>query len=1541
MKILLVQNMIYVPTHGGASKANRLLLEGLAAKGHSCRVVVPAFGTQVSVKTQAQFLAELEARGIRLISASSEGVAVFQYNGVEVHAVTEHSRLHHYVAAQVREFESTWTLVSDDDPGQLMLEAALEANPSRVVYLVHTPQALPFGPKGFLQNRAKADLVRQTAGIITVSNHVKDYIRQWSGLDSVALAFPVYGSGPFPDLGSFNKGYITLINPCAVKGISIFLELARRMPDIEFAGVPTWGTTKADRTALEQLPNVRLLPPTDNIDEIFRQTRVLLMPSLWTENFPLTVTEAMLRGIPVIGSNSGGLPETKRGVDYVISVRLIEQYEERFDDLGNPVPLVPAQDVDPWEATLRKLLSDRALYEQLSAASREAALRFVSGVGVEPFENYVEHLQPAPQAAHGDTSTRIERQAAQTGDLHSSLSKLSPERLELLARRLKKKGESVPQRTQTIPRRVEANSAPLSFAQQRIWFIDQLQPGNSAYNNLDAFRLTGRLNVAALEQTINEVVKRHEALRTTFPTVNGQPVAVIIQTLSVPLPVIDLSHVPAAGREAEGQRLVREQAQRPFDLAHGPVLRTTLLRLGEDDHILVLALHHIVSDGWSGGVLFQELTTLYEAFAVGKPSPLPELPVQYADYAVWQRGWLQGEVLEKQLAYWKERLTGAPPVLELPTDHPRPAVQSFRGARQSVTLSKNLTDALRILSQRESATLFMTLLAAYQTLLYRYSNQEEIVVGSPIAGRTRPETEGLIGLFVNTLVLHTDLSEDPSFRELLSRVREVALGAYAHQDVPFEKLVEELQPERSLSHAPLFQVMFILQNAPRSALDLSGLTLQSLEFDSGTAQFDVSLSVVEVAEGLQAKFEYNTDLFDAATITRMLKHFQVLLEGVVANPDQRLSELPLLTEAERHQLLIEWNDTAVEYPRDICLHQLFEAQVIRTPEAVALVFEEEQLTYHELNRRANQLARYLRKLGVGPEVLVGIMMERSIEMVVGLLGIIKAGGAYVPLDPAYPQERLSFMLEDARVPVLLTQARLAESLPQSEAEVVSVDALREVIDEEGIENPAGGATAENLAYVIYTSGSTGRPKGAMNSHRGICNRLLWMQDAYQLTSADSILQKTPFSFDVSVWEFFWPLLTGARLVVAQPGGHQDSAYLVKLIAEQKITTLHFVPSMLQVFLEEWGLETCDSLKQVICSGEALSFELQERFFARLNAGLHNLYGPTEAAVDVTFWACKQESGLRTVPIGRPIANTQIYLLDRRLQPVPVGVPGELYIGGVGVARGYLNRPELTAERFILDPFSAEDGARLYKTGDLARYLPDGNIEYLGRIDHQVKLRGFRIELGEVEAVLQQYAGVRDTVVLLREDGPGDKRLVAYVAARGEAVPGPAELRRFLSERLPEYMVPQAFVLLDELPLTPNGKVDRRALPEPDRARPERGAEYVAPRGADEEEVARVWAEVLKVERVGADDNFFELGGHSLLMMQVVSRLRRSLGVELPLRSLFEAPTVVGLSETIRKLKDSGAEPQAPAIVALPRKRHQMKVPLQGLLAVPEGSNKEV
>ncbi|BAZ30184.1 amino acid adenylation domain protein [Cylindrospermum sp. NIES-4074] len=917
---------------------------------------------------------------------------------------------------------------------------------------------------------------------------------------------------------------------------------------------------------------------------------------------------------------------------------------------------------------------------------------------------------------------------------------------------------------------------PTSFAQQRLWFLDQFESGSSFYNVTAAVLLQGNLNVSVLKRSFQEIVNRHEALRTTFTTVDGQPVQVVYPAVELQMPVIDLRTLLQAEQEAEIKRLATEEAHKPFNIAQGSLLRTTLLQLEEQKHVLLFTMHHIIFDGWSIGVLLKELATLYEAFAASKPSPLPELQIQYADFAVWQRDWLQEERLQSLLDYWKNQLKDAPPLLELPTDRPRPAVQTFRGAQQSFFLPKTLAEALKNLSRQEGATLFMTLLAAFKTLLYRYTGQTDILVGSPIANRNRPEIQDLIGFFVNTLVLRTNVSGHLNFRELLAQLREVTLAAYEHQDLPFEKLVEELKLKRDLSYNPLFQVSIALQNSPLPTQSLPGLSLTILNIDNQTSKFDLFINLEEKSEGINGFFEYNTDLFDAATISRMLEHYQNILTAIVANPEQRISDLPLLSAREQHQLLVEWNNTKAEYPQEQCIPHLFEAQVEKTPDAIAVVFEEQTLTYRELNHKANQLAHYLQNLGVKPEVLVGICVERSLEMIIGLLGILKAGGAYVPIDPAYPSERLAFMLEDAQTPVLLTQQKLIEKLPTSGVKVICLDADWEKIALESTENTVSDVHLHNLAYVIYTSGSTGKPKGAMNTHQGICNRLLWMQDTYQLTASDRILQKTPFSFDVSVWEFFWTLLTGARLVVAKPEGHKDSAYLLQVIAEHQITTMHFVPSMLQVFLESQGLETCNCLQQVMCSGEALPFELQQRFFTRLpQAKLHNLYGPTEAAIDVTFWECQQHSERNLVPIGRPIANTQLYILDPNLQLVPIGVSGELHIGGYGLARGYLNRQELTQEKFIPHPFLTEPGTNLlpeegmsvlspslYKTGDLARYLPDGNIEYLGRIDHQVKIRGFRIELGEIEAVLNQNSAIEQAVVMAREDEPGNKRLVAYV-----------------------------------------------------------------------------------------------------------------------------------------------------------------------------------
>ena len=1042
---------------------------------------------------------------------------------------------------------------------------------------------------------------------------------------------------------------------------------------------------------------------------------------------------------------------------------------------------------------------------------------------------------------------------------------------------------------------------PLSFAQERLWFLHYLEPDSAAYNMPRSTYLKGVLKKDALEKAYVELARRHETLRTTFRFTDGNPVLRIATEPNIAFDTLDLRHLPEVQREAEAKRLSAKDARKPFDLKRGPLFRIRLFQLEDEAHVLHFNMHHIISDFWSFGVMAQEIAALYTAFINGKPADLSELPVQYADYAVWQRQWLQDEALEGQLNYWKDKLGGELPVLELPTDRPRPAVQTHRGATVLFALPKELTDALQALSRREGVTLFMTLLAAFKTLLYRLTGQEDTIVGTPIAGRNRTELEGLIGFFMNTIVMRTDLSGNPTFRKLLGRVRETALGAYAHQDMPFERLVEELSPERDLSRTPLFQIFFNYGVAMEDkAAELPGLETEAVGGLNQESKFDMTLHVLEGEGGLAGKFEYNTDLFDAERIERLIGHFQTLLEGIVSDSDQHISELALLTEEERSRLLVEFNASEKDLSTDKTLVQLFEEQVERSPEAVAVEYKGKQLTYCELNSRANQLAHHLMALGVGPEVMVGLFMERSLEMVIGIYGIIKAGGAYVPLDPEYPSDRIGFMIEDTDVPILLTQEKLAHSLPEQRAKVLCLDSEWNLIGGQCAENPTGVAAPGNLAYVIYTSGSTGWPKGVMNEHRGIVNRLLWMQEEYRLTPADRVLQKTPFSFDVSVWEFFWPLQTGASLIIAKPGGHRDSAYLSRLIIDQEITTLHFVPSMLRVFLEESEVERCTSIKRVICSGEALPFDLQQRFFERLDTELHNLYGPTEAAVDVTYWPCRADSDRSMVPIGYPVANTQIYILDPRLFPVPIGYVGELHIGGVQVARGYLNRSELSTEKFIPDPFSDDPAARLYKTGDLAKYLVDGSIEYMGRIDFQVKMRGLRVELGEIETRLAELDAVEKCIVVVREDRAGDQRLVAYYVLKPESEVSLSDWRNYLRSKLPDYMVPQHFVKLEAIPLTPNGKIDRKVLPAPDRDRGQPAKTLVSSRDELELQLTKIWEKVLGVKNIGVKDNFFDLGGHSLLVMQLFARIQKIFGRDLPLATLFQAPTVEQLGSILRQ-----------------------------------------
>jgi amino acid adenylation domain-containing protein len=1094
-----------------------------------------------------------------------------------------------------------------------------------------------------------------------------------------------------------------------------------------------------------------------------------------------------------------------------------------------------------------------------------------------------------------------------TDDLTDRIARLSPVKRALLDLTLKKNGSNF-YSEERISGRTHDGSAPLSFAQQRLWFLDQLQRGSPLYNVPYSFQLIGRLNTAALIQSLNEVVHRHESLRTTFLVAEGQPIQVIAPRLTINLPVIDLSSRPVNERHAEALRLATEEALRPFDLSRGPLLRVTLLRLDQQEHVLLLTIHHIVSDGWSTAVLFRELSALYAASSTGKLATLPELPIQYADFAAWQREWLQGEVLKEQLSYWKKQLAGSPARLELPTDRARPAVQSFHGARQAMALPQALTNGLKALSRQEGVTLFMTLLAAFQTLLHRHTGQEDIIVGSPIAGRNRAEIEGLIGFFVNTLVLRTDFSGDPSFRELLGRVRKVALDAYGHQDVPFEKLVEDLHPQRNFSHSPLFQVFFALQNAPMTELTLAGLTVNRRRVDRETATFDLSLLMTEETGYLNAAIEYNVDLFDGPTIARMLGHFQTLLEGIVSNPDGRLSELPLLTQAERQQLLVEWNDTKKDYVTDKCIHELFEAQVEQSPDAVAVIFEDEEVTYRELNARANRLAHYLGDLGVGPDTLVGICMERSLDMVVGLTAILKAGGAYVPLDPAYPQDRLAFMLEDSEVPILLTQKRLVSVLPPYSGQVVCLD---NVIETDAVEaarilsNPVKGITPDNLAYVIYTSGSTGKPKGVLINHSNVTRLLHATHSWFHFDHNDVWTLFHSYAFDFSVWEMWGALLYGGRLVVVPYWASRSPEMFYTLLSEKNVTVLNQTPSAFRQLIqaEASSIEPDElALRLVIFGGEALDFRVLRPWLDRhgdRRPRLVNMYGITETTVHVTYRpiTAADLSGSRDSLIGVKIPDLEVYVLDQNQNPVPIGVPGELCVGGAGVGRGYLKRPELTAERFIPNPFRPGQGERLYRSGDLVRYLPNRDIEYVGRIDSQVKIRGFRIELGEIEAILSQHAAVREVVVVLREDETTEKRLVAYMVSTEQA-PTVSELNGFLRQRLPEYMVPASFVFLDALPLTPNGKVDRRNLPAPNQCRPVQESPFVAPRSPVEELLAKIWAELLKLDRVGIHDNFFDLGGHSLLVTQVASRIQQAFQVHLPLRTLFDAPTIADLSAAI-------------------------------------------
>lgn len=1049
---------------------------------------------------------------------------------------------------------------------------------------------------------------------------------------------------------------------------------------------------------------------------------------------------------------------------------------------------------------------------------------------------------------------------------------------------------------------------PLSLTQQRFWFLDQMEGANPAYNIVRVLNLQGSLNFIALEGAIATIINRHETLRTSFGIADGKPIQIIAGKLEFTLPVIDLQELAEDHKTLEAQKLITHEYLRPFELNESSLLRVTLIQLGEKSHQLLIIMHHIISDAWSVGNFLQELSVIYSALTAGLPSPLTELSIQYADYAYWQRQWLENQ---PALDYWKQQLADIPAVIELPTDRSRTAMQTFRGDLQKFQFNSQLTHKLKNLSQKSGSSLFMTLLTAFVILLSRYSGQEDIVIGSPISNRNRVALEPLIGFFVNTLVLRTRLEGNPTFIELLQQVRQVSLDAYAHQDVPFDQLVETLQPQRHLSHSPLFQVMFVLQNSPVSKLELGDLQVTQIELARATAgaTFDLTLSMQEKdsASGseLIGAFEYNANLFKSDTIARMVESFHSLVEAIVADPQEQIRTLPLLTASQKHQLLVEWNQTETDYPQK-SIHQLFEEQVARTPDAVALVFEDQQLTYQQLNLQANKLAHYLQFLGVEPEILVGVYLERSLEMIVGFLGILKAGGAYVPLDPNYPSERLNYMVADSQMSIILTHSSLlphlsltlersaCSSASLSQTKIICWDKDFEIASQSS-HNPINNCTPENLAYIIYTSGSTGKPKGVCVLHQSVV-RLGINTDYVHLQPEDTIAQAANTAFDAATFEIWGALLNGAKLVILDQDTVTSAQNLANSIRTTGINTLFLTTALFNQIIQEVPT-AFQPLRYLLFGGEAVDPHWVRQV---INQGapenLLHLYGPTENTTFSTWYPVKKVApNAETIPIGRPIANTEVYVLDPYQQLVPIGVPGELYLGGDGLARAYFHRQELTSEKFVPHPFKS--GERLYKTGDKVKLLPDGNIQFLGRIDFQVKIRGFRIELGEIETVLTQHPQVQQVVVIVREDHPGNKYLTAYIVSATETLTS-SELRQFLKGNLPEYMIPAAFVMLKALPLTPNGKVDRLVLPKPETTNSELEAAFVAPGTALEAKLAEIWCTVLHREQVGIYDNFFELGGHSLLITSVISRIQEHFSIVLPLRSLFTAPTIAELSQVI-------------------------------------------
>ncbi|HLX09397.1 MAG TPA: amino acid adenylation domain-containing protein [Thermoanaerobaculia bacterium] len=1525
MKLLLLQLLDYRFPFGGAHKCNRLLMEAFAARGHVCEVVAPGYETTRPRPDERERLLEnLSAAGIPILEAG-EDLVVYRLNGVLVHAtvsefsLADYARIYGYLAARVEAMVPDWVLVSEDHTG-LFLGAALELAAGRVVYLAHAQPTLPFGPEAFDQDPAKAKLFGSLAGILTVSDYVKGYIRRWGGFDSTVIALPAYGAPPYPHRGDFTRGAVTLVNASGLKGLPIFLDLAAAFPDVAFAAVASWGTGEAERMALAALPNVTVREPRPDVDEILADARVLLVPSLWGEAFGMIAVEAMLRGIPVLASDLGGLPEAKLGIDYLLPVTPIAEYR-RTSPFEKPVPIIPPQDCAPWRRALARVLTDREHYERLSRESRSAAHAFVEGLGAHRFEAYFAELagqlrKSVRAAPLAQASVPEGRPSAALG---GRLERLSSEQRTLLALRLAQKRGAGRGGIPRLPRGSE-DDFPLSFTQERFWFLEQLRDANDsgghaveAYTvTVAAYRLSGAFRRDLLERSLNDLVRRHEVFRTSFPEVGGLPRQRVRPEGRIPLAVESLRHLGAASGLAAVQERILAEYRRGFALEEAPLLRVLLLELADDERILAFTLHHLIYDGWSVPIFLAELTELYRAHLAGQPPVLPDLPIQYADFAAWQRQWLAGDRLDSLLAYWRGQLAGAPAVLDLPIDRARPRRQTFRGSHCSFALGGDLTERLRELARAEGVSLSMVLLAGFDVLLYRYTQESDLVVGVPTAGREQTETEGLIGAFINLLAIRTRVLGARTLRQLLPEVRRALLEGAEHQALPFEKLVAELAPVRDLSRHPVFQVLFAFNRLAGEGIRFGDAAATWYEAGVRHARVDLALEVSEEpVSGITVTLEFSTDLFDPATIDRMAGQLRVLFASLAERPDGAVAHLALLTPEERRALLPESSPPRWQLA-EAGVHQLFALQAARQPDALAIVTPAERITYGALDRLADRVGTRLSAAlpvvpdgeGVGP---VALLLPNGVHHVAAMIGAQKAGAHFVCLDPEHPAARLRQIVEDLRPKVLLTNA---------EATAVHTELLRSLATEPGLAIdtmeaiaarpwracPVVPGTAADPVYVAYTSGSTGRPKGIVQTQGGFRYLVEWFAAHFGLAPGERVAQWISVGHDPCYVEVWSGLAAGATLSIAPPEIRQDPVRLHGWIGSEDIAVIQMTPSLCRQLLDrEIGgaaaaaLAGRSALRAVLLTGEALPVALARQWLDHfgLRPALHNVYGPTESILVTSQRVDTVEAAAVAIPVGAPVAGCRLFVLDGNGEACPTGVPGEIFVRSPFLASGYHGMPQATAAAFGQNPLHACYPDRVYRTGDLGRWRADGTLELRGRADRQVKLRGQRLEPEEVEAALARHPTIAECAVGLRTAVDGGEQLVGYAVVRGDIAA--SALREWLRGELPSFMVPDLLVLVAALPRTATGKVDHGALAGIAAAVPDRGAAAAAPESGDEQLVAAVFAECLGREQVGRHDDFFESGGHSLLAARAANRLREHYLIDIRVRDVFTHPTVAGLA----------------------------------------------